>query len=132
MYTLKKATEILLVSKVTLYKHMEKNGIEKGKKLTDEDIKILKKSISKNLKENPLLNSLQEQKQEFTKEINKRDIEIDELKDSLDSKNIRIRELENLLSQKELLLNQSQIKQAELLENNQKLLESPKKKFWRK
>ncbi len=48
MYSIKESIDILGVSKVTVYKHMEKNGIKKGKKLSEEDIELLKKSISKN------------------------------------------------------------------------------------
>ncbi len=48
MYSIKDSIDILGVSKVTVYKHMEKNGIKKGKKLSEEDIELLKKSISKN------------------------------------------------------------------------------------
>ncbi len=48
VYSIKESVGILGVSKVTVYKHMEKNGIEKGRKLSEEDINVLRKSISKN------------------------------------------------------------------------------------
>lgn len=47
MYTLKEVTSILGVSKVTVYRHMEKNSIEKGKKLNEDELKILENSIQK-------------------------------------------------------------------------------------
>lgn len=59
MYTITKATSLLKVSKVTVYKHMAKNGIEKGKKLTNEDIKVLENSISKNIKVDSTVNDIQ-------------------------------------------------------------------------
>lgn len=47
MYTLKEVTSILGVSKVTVYRHMEKNSIEKGKKLSEDELKMLENSIQK-------------------------------------------------------------------------------------
>lgn len=47
MYTLKEVTSILEVSKVTVYRHMEKNSIEKGKKLSEDELALLKNSIQK-------------------------------------------------------------------------------------
>lgn len=133
MYTITKGMQILDVSKVTIYKHMQKCGIEKGRKLTDNDIKALKKSISKTKKVSYNDEHIQLERLQANKERVELEKRIDDIEEELSTKDVRIRELESLLTQKEIILSDSQKEQAELLRENRRLLEAPKKKwFWQK
>lgn len=141
MYTISKAVEVLGVSKVTIYKHMTKNGINKGKNLTEEEIKVLQNSVKNskgiNGKRKPLTGEVK-LLEEKLKNLTYSKSLIDEELIMYEKKNTqlekRIRELEGMLSTKEVLLNEAQIKQAELLDNKQKLLEekSNKKSWWKR
>lgn len=130
MYTKNEAISKLGVSRATLYKHMEKNGIEKGIKLNDEHIKVLKNSISKTKKDN----TIQTLEKEYIYKINELENKVNEMKETILKLEIDNRELVKQIQTSQILVNEAQTKNQELVASNQKLLElkAKKKKFWQK
>ncbi len=150
MYTKKEAHELLGVSKNTLYKHMDKLGINKGKKLDEKDMKALKVSTKKTKKNtmnvdmyideiselkiqiNSLLVNIADQDDKLKKmELKNKEIDLlkqEKIKLEIDNRNL-FTELQNSLIVNSNLVSQN----AEFLTKNQKLLESKNKKpFWKR
>ena len=126
MYTKIEAITKLNTSKATLYKHMEKNGINKGNKLTEEDIKVLQKSMSKNQK----VDSIRHLEKEYVYKTNKLEKEIEDLKIENEKLLFENRELIKQIQVSQMLVNKTQVQNVELVANNQKLIETKEKKSW--
>ena len=131
MYTIIKASEKLGVSKVTLYRHMAKNGINKGSKLTEEHMSILENSIGKSKKVNVNDNKILLKEKEYTYKINQLEADVKSLEDKVLQLEHENRRLLSELGTSQVLVNKTQTQNAELLDNNQKLLEH-KKSWWEK
>lgn len=134
MYTIIKASELLNTSKVTLYRHMEKNGIKKGSKLSDEQVDILRNSIGKSKQVTGRREDISLIEKELTYKINQLELIVKE-KDThilqLERKN---NDLLHELQKSQILVNESQKQNIELLANSQKLLEykETRKPFWKR
>ena len=129
MYTKVDALNVLGISRSTLYKHMEKNGINKGEKLTDEDIKVLINSIAKTKSVRVDVSA----EKEYIYQINKLEKELLEKNEIIELLDLDNRSMMKTIQENQLLISKVQFDYLTVLNNNQKLLEeSSKKKWWKK
>jgi hypothetical protein len=132
MYTINKASEILGVTKVTIYKHMAKNGIDKGHKLTDEEINVLSNSIAKTKKVNNIGKDILNKEKEYVYSINLLENKVKELEREISLLEKDNRELLRDLQTSQIIVNESQKQNIELINSKQKLLENKKNKWWKR
>jgi len=132
MYTINKASEILGVTKVTIYKHMAKNAIDKGHKLTDEEINVLSNSIAKTKKVSNIGKDILNKEKEYIYSINLLENKVKELEREIAKLEKDNRELLRDLQTSQIIVNESQKQNIELINSKQKLLENKKNKWWKR